>query len=72
MTAPSTRVVSLDALRGFTIALMIIVNYPGSEESVFFTLRHTEWNGFSVTDQVAPFFFYCGCINSFCIFKEAA
>ncbi|MBA4168170.1 MAG: DUF1624 domain-containing protein, partial [Chitinophagaceae bacterium] len=48
----------LDALRGFTIALMIVVNYPGSEESVFFTLRHTVWNGLSTTDEVAPFFLF--------------
>lgn len=52
------RLVSLDALRGFTIALMIVVNFPGSEESVFFTLRHTVWNGLSLTDQVAPFFLF--------------
>ncbi|MEO6001266.1 MAG: heparan-alpha-glucosaminide N-acetyltransferase domain-containing protein [Chitinophagaceae bacterium] len=58
MNAPSTRLISLDALRGFTIALMIVVNFPGSENSVFFTLRHTEWNGLSVTDQVAPFFLF--------------
>lgn len=37
---------------------MIVVNYPGSEESVFFTLRHTIWNGLSFTDQVAPFFLF--------------
>jgi predicted acyltransferase len=37
---------------------MIVVNYPGSEDSVFFTLRHTLWNGLSFTDQVAPFFLF--------------
>lgn len=52
------RLISLDALRGFTIAAMIVVNYPGSEDSVFFTLRHTIWNGLSFTDQVAPFFLF--------------
>jgi len=52
------RLISLDALRGFTIALMIVVNYPGSEDHVFFTLRHTVWNGLSTTDQVAPFFLF--------------
>ena len=58
MNVSSTRVVSLDALRGFTIALMIVVNYPGSEDSVFFTLRHSEWNALSLTDEVAPFFLF--------------
>lgn len=52
------RLKSLDALRGFTIAAMIVVNYPGSEDHVFFTLRHTVWNGLSFTDQVAPFFLF--------------
>jgi len=52
------RLISLDALRGFTIAAMIVVNYPGSEDSVYFTLRHTVWNGLSFTDQVAPYFLY--------------
>jgi len=58
MYSHPARLISLDALRGFTIALMIIVNFPGSEDSVFFTLRHTVWNGLSVTDQVAPFFLF--------------
>ncbi len=58
MTNQPHRLISLDALRGFTIAAMIIVNYPGSEDHVFFTLRHTIWNGLSFTDQVAPFFLF--------------
>lgn len=57
-TTKPQRLISLDALRGFTIAAMIIVNYPGSEDHVFFTLRHTVWNGLSFTDQVAPFFLF--------------
>lgn len=58
MSGSALRVISLDALRGFTIAAMIMVNYPGSEDHVFFTLRHTVWNGLSFTDQVAPFFLF--------------
>ena len=58
MTNQTKRLISLDALRGFTIAAMIVVNYPGSEDSVYFTLRHTVWNGLSFTDQVAPYFLY--------------
>jgi predicted acyltransferase len=58
MTTQPQRLISLDALRGFTIAAMIVVNYPGSEDHVFFTLRHTEWNGLSFTDQVAPYFLF--------------
>ena len=52
------RLLSLDAFRGYTVAAMIMVNFPGSEEHVFFTLRHTKWNGLSFTDLVAPFFLF--------------
>jgi predicted acyltransferase len=58
MPSTQNRLVSLDALRGYTVAAMIMVNFPGSEEHVFFTLRHTIWNGLSFTDQVAPFFLF--------------
>lgn len=58
MTTQPKRLISLDVLRGFTIAAMIVVNYPGSEDHVFFTLRHTIWNGLSFTDQVAPYFLF--------------
>lgn len=58
MLPQTNRLISLDALRGFTIAAMLMVNFPGSEEHVFFTLRHTKWNGLSFTDLVAPFFLF--------------
>ena len=58
MVTQQQRLISLDALRGFTIAAMIVVNYPGSEDAVYFPLRHTEWNGLSFTDQVAPYFLF--------------
>lgn len=58
MSLSSSRLISLDALRGFTVAAMIMVNFPGSSEHVFFTLRHTVWNGLSFTDLVAPIFLY--------------
>lgn len=55
---PALRLTSLDAFRGFTVAAMIMVNYPGSWEQVFPTLRHTEWNGLTFTDQIAPYFLF--------------
>jgi predicted acyltransferase len=58
MISQQQRLISLDALKGFTIAAMIMVNYPGSEAAIYFTLRHTEWNGLSFTDQVAPYFLF--------------
>lgn len=56
--AESPRLISLDAMRGFTIAVMIIVNFPGNEEFVYNTLRHSQWNGLTFTDLVAPFFLF--------------
>ena len=58
MITQPNRLISLDALRGFTIAAMLMVNFPGSDEHVFFTLRHTKWNGLSFTDLVAPIFLF--------------
>ena len=52
----SQRLISLDAFRGFTIAAMVIVNDPGSWDSVFGPLLHAEWNGVTPTDYIFPFF----------------
>ncbi|HWV30912.1 MAG TPA: heparan-alpha-glucosaminide N-acetyltransferase domain-containing protein [Dyadobacter sp.] len=53
-----SRLLSLDAMRGFTIAAMIMVNFPGHEDFVFPTLRHTRWNGLTFTDLIAPTFLF--------------
>lgn len=52
------RLISLDALRGYTIVLMVIVNDPGSWNSVYPPLLHAEWNGITLTDLVFPFFLF--------------
>lgn len=52
------RLASLDTFRGFTIAAMILVNYPGSWSHVYSPLRHAEWNGLTPTDLVFPFFLF--------------
>ena len=48
----NNRLISLDALRGFTIAVMIIVNDPGSWDNTFGPLLHAEWNGITLADFV--------------------
>ena len=53
-----TRLVSLDAYRGMTIAAMILVNNPGSWGSVYAPLRHAEWHGATPTDWIFPFFLF--------------
>jgi len=56
--APGTRLVSLDALRGLTMASMVIVNNPGNWGAVYPPLLHAEWNGWTPTDLVFPFFLF--------------
>ena len=61
MTAePGTppRLVSVDVLRGLTVAAMVLVNNPGSWRHVYWPLRHAEWHGFTPTDMVFPFFLF--------------
>lgn len=53
-----TRLLSLDALRGFTIVGMIVVNSPGSWSHVFAPLLHASWHGITPTDLVFPFFLF--------------
>ncbi len=52
------RLASLDAFRGLTIAGMILVNNPGSEEHVYPPLRHAAWHGWTPADLVFPFFVF--------------
>jgi predicted acyltransferase len=60
MKAQSTqnRMISLDFLRGLTIAFMILVNNPGSEEQKFYLLGHAPWHGITIADFVFPFFVF--------------
>ncbi len=52
------RLVCLDVLRGATVAMMILVNNPGSWAHVPTPLRHAEWDGCTPTDLVFPFFLF--------------
>ena len=60
---PSGRLVSLDAFRGATIALMVLVNTAGDGQHVYAPLRHAEWNGWTPTDVVFPSFM-CHNVNA--------
>jgi len=52
------RLLALDVFRGLTIALMVIVNNPGSWKYVYSPLRHAGWDGCTPTDLVFPFFLF--------------
>jgi predicted acyltransferase len=52
------RSLALDVFRGLTVALMILVNNPGSWSAVFSPLGHAEWHGLTFADLVFPFFLF--------------
>ena len=49
---------SLDVFRGATVALMILVNNPGSWAYLYPPLAHAPWHGCTPTDLVFPFFLF--------------
>lgn len=49
---------SLDVFRGATVALMILVNNPGSWSHIYSPLAHASWHGATPTDLVFPFFLF--------------
>ena len=57
-SAPSNRVLSIDVLRGITIAFMILVNDPGDWGHTYEQLDHAKWNGWTLTDLVFPSFLF--------------
>ena len=56
--APSQRVLSVDVLRGITVAFMILVNDPGDGKHIYEQLEHADWNGWTLTDLVFPNFLF--------------
>lgn len=52
------RYYSLDVFRGATVALMILVNNPGSWSHIYSPLEHANWHGCTPTDLVFPFFLF--------------
>lgn len=56
-TTRPERLLSLDVLRGLTIAFMIIVNDQVGPQR-FDQLAHADWNGFTLTDLVFPTFLF--------------
>jgi len=55
-TEPARRLLSLDVVRGITIAFMIMVNNNGGSPWGF--MNHADWNGLTATDLVFPTFVF--------------
>ncbi len=71
VSQPTTRLSSLDAFRGITIALMILVNMASiAGKDVYPPLLHAKWYGWTVTDFIFPFFlFIIGVAMAFSLSK---
>jgi len=66
------RFLALDALRGFTVAAMILVNTPGSWSHIYAPLQHAQWHGWTPTDFIFPFFlFITGSAMAFSLGKQS-
>lgn len=55
---PTRRIASVDALRGLTVAAMLLVNNPGDWGHVYAPLEHAAWHGCTPTDLIFPFFLF--------------
>ena len=65
MAKDSKRLLSLDILRGITIAGMLLVNNPGTWSNIYAPLEHAEWIGLTPTDLVFPFFMFVMGVSMF-------
>ena len=52
------RFASVDALRGLSVAAMLLVNNPGDWNHVYAPLRHASWHGCTPADLIFPFFLF--------------
>ncbi len=66
----ASRVESVDILRGFTIAAMILVNTPGNWGAVYAPFLHAEWHGLTPTDLIFPFFLFIVGISIYFAYKN--
>jgi predicted acyltransferase len=61
---PKERLMALDALRGLTVAVMIMVNTSGDARHTFLILAHSRWNECTLADVVFPCFLFMVGISS--------
>ena len=67
------RWVALDAVRGLTVASMLLVNNPGTWSAIYPSLEHAPWHGWTPTDLIFPFFlFIVGITTELSLDRRAA
>lgn len=64
-----TRIEAIDVLRGLALALMLLVNNPGSWSAVYGPFLHADWHGLTPTDLVFPFFLFVVGASMACSLK---
>ena len=62
---PNKRLLSLDVLRGITVAGMILVNNTGKCGYNYAVFAHAKWDGFSPADLVFPMFMFLMGISTY-------
>ena len=63
------RIEAIDVLRGLALALMLLVNNPGSWSAVYAPFLHANWHGLTPTDLVFPFFLFVVGASMACSLK---
>ena len=58
VSSAPVRWASVDALRGITVAAMLLVNNPGDWGHVYAPLLHAQWHGITPTDLIFPLFLF--------------
>jgi len=67
------RIVSVDFLRGVTVAFMVVANNPGDTMFVYRELLHSHWHGWTAVDFIFPMFLYLvGVSVALSVRREAA
>ncbi len=66
----SSRLLSIDVLRGMSVAGMIFVNNPGLWNHTYPCLLHAEWIGLTLADLVFPFFMFIMGISIALAFRK--
>ena len=61
--AVSSRLLSVDVFRGLCVAGMILVTNPGTYDSIYWPLKHADWNGATPTDMIFPSFLFLAGVS---------